>query len=394
MARAAASRSDDLFRTIEELEPLLREHAGEAERAKRLPAPVSEALRDAGLFRMFRPPSRGGPGLAPVTEFRIAEALARIDGAAAWNVQVCNASELFGGWFSDDASDEIFGSPEAIVAGSFHPSRRAIPVDGGYRVSGRTPFNSNCHSATWLVGLADVFDGATMRVDDSGRPETLLTAIPAREAEIVENWDTLGMRGTGSHDVDVVDVFVPCARAVPFAPLVRPSAAYDNPLSRIAIWAVVGCHAAVALGVAQAAIDELTGLGTRVPAYTTSAIRDRSVVQMRLARAEGKLAAARAFFHAAFDAAWTAARTRGRLELHEKAQCQLAGSTVALTAAEVVDLVHSCVGTAGIREEKPFQKHFRDAHVITQHAFLCEARLEAVGRIRLGLEPDWGFFHF
>jgi alkylation response protein AidB-like acyl-CoA dehydrogenase len=115
---------------------------------------------------------------------------------------------------------------------------------------------------------------------------------------------------------------------------------------------------------------------------------------MRLARAAGKLAAARAFFHAAFDEAWTVAETRGRLEMREKARCQLAGTTSVLAAAEAVELVHSCVGTAGIREEQRFQRHFRDAHVITQHAFLCEARLEAVGQTMFGLEPDWAFFQF
>lgn len=394
MAMAEAIHSEDLFETVEELKPLILEHAPGAEREKRLPESVANALRDAGFFRMFRPASRGGLGMDPVAEFRVAEALARVDSATAWNVQVCNASELFGGWFGDDASEEVFGSPDAIVAGAFNPHRRAVPVDGGYRVSGRTFFNSNCHSATWSIGLADVFDGDTMRVDDDGEPETLLTAIPARNFEIVENWNTLGMCGTGSHDVDVADVFVPSARAVPFGPLGEPSRAYEASLARIAIWATVGCHASVSLGVAQAAIDDLTELGSKVPAYTQNAIRNRSTVQQRLARAEGKLAAARAFFHSAYDEAWASMKTRGRLEMREKARCQLASSTAVLTAAEVVDLVHSCVGTAGIREEQRFQKYFRDAHVITQHAFLCEARLESVGQIMFGLEPDWGFFAF
>lgn len=394
MAMAATLQTEDLYRTLADLEPLIREHAVETERGKRLAAPVAAALRDAGFFRMLRPRSRGGFEMDPVSEFRVAEALARIDSAAAWNVQVCNASELFGGWFSDAASEQVFGSAGAIVAGAFNPHRRALPVEGGYRVSGRASFNSGCHGATWFIGLADVFDGKTMRVDEAGQPETLLTAIPAGECEIVENWNTLGMCGTGSHDVDVADVFVPSARAVPFGPLGEPAPAYDNPLTLLAIWATVGCHTAVALGVAQAAIDELTELGARVPAYTQSPIRDRGVVQMRLARAEGKLAAARAFFHAAFDEAWAASRARGRLEMREKARCQLASTTVALTVTEVVDLVHSCVGTAGIREEKTFQRHFRDAHVISQHAFLSEARLEDVGQIMFGLEPNWGFFHF
>jgi alkylation response protein AidB-like acyl-CoA dehydrogenase len=199
---------------------------------------------------------------------------------------------------------------------------------------------------------------------------------------------------TGSHDVDVLEVFVPTARAVPFGPLGAPSAAYDVPLSRMAIWATVGCHASVALGIAQAAIDELIKLGSKVPAYRQNAVQNRSTVQLRVARAEGKLAAARAFFHQAYDEAWDAVGAHGQLEMHEKARCQLASSNVVLTAAEVVDFVHSCAGTSGIRNEQQFQKHFRDVHVITQHAFVSEARLEAVGQIMFGLDPDWGFFSF
>lgn len=394
MATIEAVNVEELLSQVDELEPLLREHSAEGERERRLSAPVAEALRDSGFFRMFRPRSRGGMELDPVSEYRVAEAIARIDSAAAWNVQVCNASELFGGWFSDAATDEVFGPPESVVAGAFNPHRRAVSMEGGFRVSGQVPFCSNCHSATWLIGLADVYDGDTIRVDETGQPTTLLTLFPAHEMEIIENWNTLGMCGTGSHDVNVNDVFVPSERAVPFVPLGRPSDAYDLPLSRMAIWATVGCLASVSLGIAQAAIDELTLLGLKVPAYTENTLRDRAMVQMRLAQAEGKLSAARAFFHSAFDEAWEAVQGSRELEMAQKARCQLASTHAVMSAAEVVDLVHSCVGASGIRNEQSFQKHFRDAHVITQHAFVCESRLDAVGQIMFGLEADWPFFQF
>jgi len=376
----------------ERLEPVIRAHGPETERGGRLAEPVARALRDAGFFRMLRPTTRGGLGLDPVTEFRVAEALARIDSAAAWNVQVCNAGELYGGWFGDDTTQEVFGDPSAVVTGAFNPRRRAVAVQGGYRLTGRTPFNSHCHGATWLIGLADVHDGDTPRVDPDGAPHTLLTLVPATEWEIVDNWNTLGMRGTGSHDVEMHDVFVPSDRAVPFGPLEEPAPAYGSPLSRLVVWTTVGCHAAVALGVAQAAIDDLRSLGSKVPAYTENALRDRNRVQLRLARAEGKLAGARAFFHQAYEEAWECVQGGAGLDMSKKARCQLASSTASLTAAEAVDLVHSCVGTTGIRTEKRFERYFRDVHVITQHAFLSEARLEAVGQIMFGLEPDRAFF--
>ena len=136
-----------------------------------------------------------------MSAFRVIEELARIDSAAGWNVSLANATEPFGAWFSDETTEEVFGSPETVMAGAFFPPRRAVPTEGGYRLSGRCSFNSNCHAATWVLGLARVHDDGVERLDDNGEPVTLITLFPMREAEIIDNWDTLGMCGTGSHDV-------------------------------------------------------------------------------------------------------------------------------------------------------------------------------------------------
>jgi alkylation response protein AidB-like acyl-CoA dehydrogenase len=148
------------------------------------------------------------------------------------------------------------------------------------------------------------------------------------------------------------------------------------------------------LGVARAAIDDLLALGRKVPTYTQKSLRDRSVVQMRVAQAEAELSAARALFYETYRDAWEAAHGVYHLDIRMKARCQMASVYVATTAARVVDLVHSCAGASGIREEQKFQRHFRDAHVITQHALIAESRLEAVGQIMFGLEPDWPHFAF
>jgi len=394
MSAAIEIRQSDLFARIVELTPLIQEHALEAERMRRLSPTVAEAFRSAGFYRLFRPQALGGLELDPVTAYRLIEELARIDSAAGWNVAISNSIEVWGAWFSEQAAREIFGAADAAMAGGWNPPRRAVAVEGGYRVSGRTTFNSNCHNATWFTGLAQVFDDDAPRVDDAGLPVTLVTFVPAREGRIIENWETLGLGGTGSHDIELDDVFVPSERAVPLAPLESPNKAYAGPLYRMAVFASTGCNGVSALGIAQAAIDDLVTLGRKVPSYTTRSLRDRSVVQLQLARAEGKLSAARAFFHATYDEAWKIALSGRSLEMAERARCQLASSHAVLAAAEAVDLVHAAVGATGIRNEHRFQKHFRDAHVVTQHAFVSATRLEAVGQIMLGLEPDWSFFAF
>jgi alkylation response protein AidB-like acyl-CoA dehydrogenase len=390
----APTTLDGLLGRVRALEPLIREYAPQAERARRLAQPVSDALRDAGVFRMFRPASRGdGLELDPVTAFRVFEELSRIDSSVGWNVANANAAEVLVAWYSDHVTEEVCGSPETVMAGAWNPPRKAVPAAGGYRISGRTVFSSNCRSATWILGLANVFDGDDMRVDESGAPVTLMTLFPMREVEIVDNWNALGMRGTGSDDVVANDLFVPEERAVPLGPLENPGIAYAGPFHRLSIWPAVGGLVPTVLGVARAAIDDFIEMATKkMPMYTATALRERSVVQLQVAEAEAKLGAARCFLFSVFDEVWQRAQQGQSLDMSARARCQLASSHAVVAAAEAVDRVYLAAGGSAIRDEQPFQRYFRDVHVITQHAFVSPSRFEAVGQIMLGLEPDWPFF--
>jgi alkylation response protein AidB-like acyl-CoA dehydrogenase len=384
----------ELLDQIRKIEPLIRSESATAEKERRLSASVADELRGLGCYRMYRPRERGGLGFDPVSAFRVVEELSRIDSAAGWNIAVANASEPFGAWFSDETTAEVFGPADTTMAGAFNPPRKAVPVDGGYQLSGKTTFNSNCHSANWVLGLANIYDSDEPRLGEDGHPETLITLFPMSEAEIIENWETLGMRGTGSHDVNVDNIFVPKSHAVPFVPMETPSSAYSGPLHRTTVWPSVAINGVSAMGIAQAAIDAYIDLaGIKIPAYTERTLRDRSMVQLRLAHAEAKLGAARAYLYDTFNTAWKTAVSGSFLDMQQKADCQQASSYSVMASAEAVDLIHSIAGSSAIRNEQSFQRHFRDCHVITQHAFVCESRLEAVGQVRLGLEPDWGFFH-
>jgi len=392
-----AVTAEDLLRRVAELEPMIRAAAAEAESARKLPDRVAEALVDAGLCRLFRPRAWGGLELDPGSAYGVIEELSRIDSAAGWNVTQANAMEPMAAWLSQAAGGAIFASPDTVLGGSFFPPRRAVPTDGGYRLTGRCAFNSNCHAATWICALANVYESGSDEptLDEGGHPVTLLTFFPKADAEIVDNWDTLGMRGTGSHDVAVDDLFVPSERAVVFGPLGEPNEAHGGPLHRLTIWHSIGCDAVPALGIAQAAIDDFLALAAnRTPSYTGTPLNERPVVQLRLGRAIAILDAARAYFYGAFRDAWETARSGRRLEMGDKIRIQSACSHAPLAAAEAIDLLHSLLGTAGIRNEQPFARHFRDVHTITQHAYVSEMRFTAVGQVALGLEPDWGFLHF
>lgn len=203
----ATASVSSLFDAIRQIEPVIRTHAADAERERRLPDAVADAMRACGLYRMWRPRAFGGLELDPMTAFQVIEEVSRIDSAAGWVLQLSSAIDAIGPWFADEGAKEIFGQPDTIFAGSFFPYRRAVPVEGGYRVTGQTPFMSGANQAQWFLGLAHIYDGDTARLAADGAPVTLLTMCPANDAVIVDTWRTLGMRGTGSHDVLMTDVF-------------------------------------------------------------------------------------------------------------------------------------------------------------------------------------------
>lgn len=395
MDAQAAPSANELIAEISKIEPLLREEKPGAEAKRRMSDRVADELRRRGFYRMYRPRERGGYGLDAVSGFRVVEALSRIDSTVGWNVAIANGCECFGAYLDDETTAEIFGPPDTVLAGGLFPPRKAVPVDGGFRLTGKSLFNSNCHAANWLLIEAIIYDGDNERLDDDGNPQGLFLFVPASDAEIVENWDTLGMRGTGSHDIDLQDVFVPTSRTAPLLPLEHAAPAYSGPMHRLTFWPPVAINGVPALGIAQAAIDDFIGLAaTKVHAYTTNTLRDRQTVQLRLAKAQATLRAARAYLYDTFDEMWEVALGGDFLTIDQKADCQQAAAHATVASAEAVALIHSIAGTAAIREGQPFERHFRDIHVITQHAFVCESRFEAVGQIRLGLDSNWDFLYF
>ncbi len=316
-----------LMESLRALTPLLREHSAQAEQERRLADPVVSALRDAGFFRMWRPRKLGGLELDPLSALSIVEELSRIDSAVGWNVQISAAVELFGPFFSDEGAREIYGDPNTILSGGLNPPYQAVPVEGGYRITGRAPFLSGADHATWFFGLSLVMDGDAPRMGPGG-PVVLIHACPSREERIVDTWHPMGMRGTGSQDAEATNAFIRSQWTTPLAPLGKPGSAYEGPLYRLTIWPLVAALAAPPIGVARAAIDELVDLAAKkTPAYTGKALRERSVVQSQVAQAEALVGAARAYLHDAVGAAWATANAGERPSLKQKTAIQLASST-------------------------------------------------------------------
>jgi alkylation response protein AidB-like acyl-CoA dehydrogenase len=382
-----------LLDAVRQVEPVIRAHAANAERDRRLSDQVADAMRDVGLYRMWRPKALGGLEVNPMTAFRVLEEVARIDSATGWNLQLSTAVDALGAWFPDDGAAEVFGSPDARFAGGFFPFRRAVAVDGGYRVSGQTPFASGAHQATWFDSLAHVYDGETQRLNKDGLPVTIIAMSPAADVAILDTWHTMGMRGTGSHDVVMTDAFVPERRTALLAPYDEPGNAYRGPLYRFTVWTAICVIATVPLGVARAALDELLELASRkTPSYLTTALRDRITVHGKVGEADAMLGAARAYLYESLREVWDKALDGQLIDMPGKMKMQQAATHAVAASAKAVDLVQAVAGTTGMREEHQFQRHFRDLHTMIHHAYVSASRYESAGQYLLGVPIEWPFY--
>jgi alkylation response protein AidB-like acyl-CoA dehydrogenase len=372
----------ELLDSALELGPLIAEHSAEGERDGRVPAPVIEAMKEAGLIRMMTPRSVGGLEADPITSARVFEEVARFDSAASWILQAANSGDFYCARLPDEGADEIYANgPNNMIALSVHPPMQASPVNGGYCVSGQSHLGSGIHDADWIMVL----------VQPAGSDGMRGAFLPKRDIEVVESWDSLGMRGTDSNTAVVHDVFVPTARTWPLQPTFVPGRHFTGPLYRYpSLGEGIVVLAPVALGVARLAIDSFKELAVgKTPFMSATALRERPVAQLALGKAEGVLSAARSFFYATAIDAWERTLAGQASTRNEKGKLMLAAVHLMQSSVEAVDLVCGVAGTSGIYTRSPLERAFRDVHTARHHGWVSESRYGTYGQIALGLEPDF-----
>ena len=260
-----------LVESARRLGPLIREHADQAERDRRLARPVIDALIGAGFERMFTPRSLGGLEVDPVTCARVVEEVAGFDSAAGWALQTGNTGAWWCARLPKAGAEEVFAAgPDALLAASFMPPHQAVEVPGGYRFTGRGPLASTIHDAQWVVMTALVMDDGQPRLMD-GHPEMVAVILRASEVQVIDTWHSLGMRATDSNDVVAEDVFVPASRTFHVTPEYEPGPHFGGPLYRMpAVSATLVIVAPVSLAIARGAITELRELAQRKTALAFS----------------------------------------------------------------------------------------------------------------------------
>jgi alkylation response protein AidB-like acyl-CoA dehydrogenase len=372
-ARALAQRAAEL--------------AERAERERRLPAELSAAIAEAGLYRLCVPAALGGGEAHPRVLVEAIEALAEGDAAAGWCLAISATSGSLAGYLREDAAREVYGPPLGVVGGVFAPTGRAVADGDRFVVNGRWRFASNCENCDWLMGGCVVLDGDAPRLLSSGRPDIRLVLFPRADVEVIDTWHVSGLRGTGSHDMAVSDLEVPAERS---ASLISDAPLVGSPLYTFPAFGLLAIGiAAVTLGIARSALNDVLELaGAKTPTLSTRKLAQRPATQSEVARAEATLSGGRALLVETIDEAFEAAAAGGAISLEIRARLRMAATHAVECATSAVDAAYRLAGGSAIYETSPLQRRFRDVHAATQHMLVAPATWEVTGRALLGLEID------
>jgi len=383
--------SNQILDRISHIAPILSQHVEDEEKIGRLSAPVVDALRAEGFFKLFLPKSLGGLEIDPLTTAKLVEEVARYNTAAAWSLMVANTTLPMLSRIPEKGIEEIFNNnPDAFVAGSVHPPMMATRSEGGYLINGRNPLVSNIHEAHWIFVLALVMEGGKPKFSN-GHPEILGIYMRAKDCRVLDTWTVLGMHATDSNDLEAKDVFVPDDRLFDLAPEFIPGRHFKGPLYQVpAACANIACLLApITIAVAQNAINELKDLASRkTPLGSMVTLRERGVMQRKLGRAEALVQSSRAYLHEKIAQCWKKTTGGESISLEEKAGLLLAATYTNQSCVEAIELMYTAAGTNGIYLRNKLAHYMTDAQVLRQHGFMNESRFETAGQVYFGLSPD------
>jgi alkylation response protein AidB-like acyl-CoA dehydrogenase len=381
---------DAFIARARDIRPVLERNAAQTDSLRRLTDEVVRALRDNGLCRLMVPKRFGGYQTSIRTYIDVMAEIGQGCGSTAWVASLINVCEWLAGLFPDRAQRDIWGAdPDAWIAGSLAPNGNAVPVDGGWRVTGRWPWASGSMHAQWVAC------GIHMANERGEMTNLGLSLMPIADVTVEDTWFMVGMKGTGSNTIVAADVFVPEHRFLPYPPAFEGryrTEHVDEPVYRVALVPVtVLILAGSQLGAARAALDYVISKAkTRGITHTTFQRQaDSSGFQMLVAEAAMKIDTA--FLHAgrAADDLDRAADARRHPDLVERARVRMDTALAAKYAREAVELLVQAHGTSSLGDHNPLQRMWRDVHVASHHAITeWQVNLEVYGRAMLGVEPN------
>ncbi|MER5570774.1 acyl-CoA dehydrogenase family protein [Streptomyces goshikiensis] len=381
---------EQLVRRASELVPVLRENSDWSEDNRRIHDDSIEALADAGIFRMRAPARFGGFESDTRTLVEVAAELGRADASTGWIASVYSIPTWMAGLFPDHVQDEVFSTPDVRVCGTLSPTAMAAPVDGGIVVNGKWGFISGALHAHWQVIVA-------VRIAPDSEPMPVMALVPVADLQIIDDWHTSGLKGTGSVSTVADNVFVPADRVLPLGVIVQgqggaSQANADAPMYRAPLLPVASASSVGAvLGMAHAAKEAfLARLPERKITYTNYASQAEAPLT-HLQVAEAALKIDQAEFHAFRLADLVDAKnaTGEQWTLEERVRARADMGAVCSLAKEAVDIFATASGGSSIYSSAPIQRISRDVQAVNLHALMHpDTNAELYGRVLCGLEPN------
>lgn len=356
---------------IEQVLPAIADADRRAEGDRRFPQDAIEAMLDAGLFNLALPRAVGGDERHPVAEMEIYELVARTSVAAAWNLLVGNIHTAWAAaYLSDDAVATLFpAGHRTVVAGQAAPTGKGRRVDGGYRVTGRYSWGSGISHASWVLG------GFT----DSATGDALIFVVPKAAVKVLDNWNVIGIEGSGSYDYTADDIFVAESYVFPFLCTVpkRGGARFTLP------WTAQASvpHSAVPLGGAEHAFEAITRLaaGKRRSSQPGNSVAERGAFQRDLADAYIRLNAMRDNAAALFTHMIDRAEAGIAQTASETAELSAMAAFACRLSVDVANFAFRYGGGNSVRLDSPIQRALRDVLVAQQHVAVADTSFEALG---------------
>ena len=373
------------------LRAVTAEEAAASEADRTLTPRSVEALWQSGLMQQFNPAEAGGaePSFAEMIDTWIE--LAWQDGSLGW-IGIANlpSAAACAAYLPAEGFAEVFTAHDnrVTVGGQFFPNGMGATVDGGYRITGAWNFGSGTGHAEYVAaGFMPTVDGELV-VGDDGIPPLLVAVIPREEIVFTDGWHVQGLKGTGSYDYNVADVFVPEARTFELFPTVPERG--RSPVFRMGLMPMTAAgHASWALGVARSMLDDVAELArTKVRMGDDGALANRATFQRGLAHHTAMWKAARLLVLDEFARAERFVADGGDLTPTMRADLRVAATYATEASREVVQWAHLAAGTSAIREGSRLERAFRDLYTGTQHVFIGEKTYTDAARIYLGLIED------
>ncbi len=393
VAKPAPNSTADYVARVHDMAPALAAAGAEIDRRRELPDSIVDALIERGLFRLLLPRSLGGAELLPAQYVPIIEDLARIDASTAWCVNQNSGCSMTSAHLAPEVAREIFGGPRGMLAWGPGPGEARM-APGGYRVTATWAFASGSHHASWLgchVPVIEADGGAQQHPD--GTPVVRTMLFPKSATKFTDIWHTIGLRGTGSDQYSVKDLFVPEAYSLDVLSR-RGTAPREVGLlycfSSLTLYAVG--FAGVALGIARSMLGDFIVLARdKIPRGARKTMRDNNVTQAQVGQAEARLSSARGWLLHSLEDITEAVAERGHITLDERMTIRLAATFAIHTSLEVVDILYQAAGATAIFDENPFERRFRDIHSVAQQLQGRQQHFETVGQHLMGLEADTGW---